>query len=98
MEIDPLYSCERGKDVDAMLKVAQWCRYAPYVTRIATSPLFAVSYLKTVGRDPATHKCSVCRGPGQPRLKACTGCMKARYCSKACQKKDWPHPKGQCEA
>ncbi|KAI0642476.1 hypothetical protein C8Q79DRAFT_1002903 [Trametes meyenii] len=72
MEVDPLCSCGRGKDVDARLR--------------------------TVGRNPAMHKCSVCRGPGQPKLKACTGCMKVRYCSQACQKKDWPRHKGQCKA
>ncbi|KAH9885997.1 hypothetical protein C8Q73DRAFT_658897 [Cubamyces lactineus] len=98
MEADPLCSCGRGKDVDGLLKVGEWKRYAPYVTRIAISPLFAVSYLETVGRVPEAHKCSVCRGRGQPKLKACSGCTKVRYCSQACQKKDWPRHKPQCKA
>lgn len=98
MEADPLCSCGKGQDVEGLLKVEQWRKYAPYVTRIALSPLFAVSYLETVGRDPAAHKCSVCRGRGQPKLKACSGCSKVRYCSQACQKKDWPRHKSKCKA
>ncbi|KAI0630927.1 hypothetical protein C8Q77DRAFT_172371 [Trametes polyzona] len=98
MEVDPLCGCGRGWEVDALRKVEQWRKYAPYVTRLAISPLFAVSYLETVVRDPDAHKCSVCRGRGKPKLKACTGCMKVRYCSQACQKKDWPRHKTQCKA
>ncbi|KAJ8495750.1 hypothetical protein ONZ51_g1508 [Trametes cubensis] len=98
MEVDPLCSCGRGKDVDSLLKVDEWKRYAPYVTRIAISPLFAVSYLETIGRDPEAHKCSVCRGRGKPKLKACSGCAKVRYCSQVCQKKDWHRHKPQCKA
>ncbi|KAI0816053.1 hypothetical protein BC628DRAFT_1334426 [Trametes gibbosa] len=98
MEVDPLCGCGRGQDVDGLRKVEQWRKYAPYVTRIALSPLFAVSYLETVGGDPAAHKCSVCRGRGTPKLKACTGCLKIRYCSQRCQKKDWPRHKAQCKA
>ncbi|OJT01820.1 hypothetical protein TRAPUB_7727 [Trametes pubescens] len=98
MEAVSLCSCGKGKDVEGLLKVDEWRRYAPYVTRIAISPLFAVSYLETVGRDPAAHKCSVCRGRGTPKLKGCTGCHKVRYCSQACQKKDWPRHKLQCKA
>ncbi|GBE84710.1 hypothetical protein SCP_0606900 [Sparassis crispa] len=98
MEADPLCSCGRGKDTDGMSKVALWKNFAPYVTRIALSPLFAVSYLETVGRDPAAHKCSVCRGRGKPKLRACGGCKKVRYCSEACQKKDWKAHKLRCKA
>ncbi|RPD68233.1 hypothetical protein L226DRAFT_576582 [Lentinus tigrinus ALCF2SS1-7] len=98
MEADPLCSCGRGKDVDGLLKVAEWRRYAPFVTRIALSPLFAVSYLETVGRDPSAHKCSVCRGRGKPKMMTCSKCQKARYCSAACQRKDWPRHKPKCKA
>ncbi|EDR16118.1 uncharacterized protein LACBIDRAFT_301890 [Laccaria bicolor S238N-H82] len=74
MEADPLCSCGRGKDVEGMHKVELWKTFAPYVTRIALSPLFAVSYLETVGRDPDAHKCRVCRRKGKPKIKVCTGC------------------------
>ncbi|TDL19948.1 hypothetical protein BD410DRAFT_873356 [Rickenella mellea] len=48
MEENPLCSCGRGKDVEGMSKVALWSKLAPYVTRIALSPLFSVSYLESV--------------------------------------------------
>jgi hypothetical protein len=97
MEADPLCSCGRGKDVEGMHKVGFWSKFAPYVTRVALSPLFAVSYLETVGRDPSAHRCSVCRGKGKPKLMTCTACKKVRYCEKACQKKDWAVHKTRCK-
>jgi hypothetical protein len=98
MEKDPLCSCGRGKDVAGMKKVKLWDGLAPYVTRIALSPLFAVSYLETVGRDASRYMCSVCRGKGKPKLMTCSTCQKVRYCSKDCQKKDWAKHKYRCKA
>ncbi|KAI0332915.1 hypothetical protein GY45DRAFT_1320539 [Cubamyces sp. BRFM 1775] len=45
---DPLCSCGRGKDVRGMERVKAWKDLAPFVTRIALSPIFAVSYLEPV--------------------------------------------------
>lgn len=45
---DPLCSCGRGEDVDGMYRIATWKNLAPFVTRIALSPLFAVPYLETL--------------------------------------------------
>ena len=97
MEFDPLCSCGRGKDVEGMLKVDAWRPLAPYVTRIALSPLFAVSYLETVLRDPSAHRCSVCRGKGKPKIMTCSRCQKVRYCQKECQKRDWDAHKKNCK-
>ena len=97
MEVDPLCSCGRGKNTEGMSRMALWSKLAPYVTRIALSPLFAVSFLETIGRDPAAHKCFVCRGKGKPKLKMCMVCKKVRYCSKACQKSDWKTHKPKCK-
>jgi len=97
MESDPLCSCGRGKDTEGMTKVPLWRKLAPYVTRVALSPLFAVSYLETVGRDPNAHKCFICRAKGKPKILMCTGCKKVRYCSKECQKKHWKVHKLQCK-
>lgn len=66
---------EREKDTEGMSKVGL---LAPYVTRIALSLFFAVSYLQAVGHDPTAHRCL---GKGKPKLMAC---KKVRYCSKAC--------------
>ncbi|KAI0822886.1 hypothetical protein BC628DRAFT_1326016 [Trametes gibbosa] len=45
---DPLCSCGRGKDVQGMKDVELWRPFASRVTRIALSPLFAVSYVEQV--------------------------------------------------
>ncbi|EED84255.1 predicted protein [Postia placenta Mad-698-R] len=79
MELDPLCSCGRGRDTEAMQAVDVWRPFAPHVTRIAISPLFAVSYLETIGRDPDAHRCFVCRGKGKPKIRACSGCKKKYY-------------------
>ncbi|GJE85082.1 zinc finger MYND domain-containing protein [Phanerochaete sordida] len=46
---DPLCGCGRGKVGDSFRATAEWAPFEPYVTRIALSPLFAVSYLESVG-------------------------------------------------
>ncbi|KAJ7068961.1 hypothetical protein B0H15DRAFT_793917 [Mycena belliarum] len=89
MHLDPLCSCGRGKDVEGMSKVSLWSKFAPLVTRIAMSPLFAVSYLESVSKDLDAGRCSVCRGKGKPKMKRCAKCQKTRYCSATCQRKDW---------
>ncbi|TFY83364.1 hypothetical protein EWM64_g648 [Hericium alpestre] len=91
-----LCSCGHGKDTESMSKNALWKPLAPYVTRIALSPLFAVSYLETVIRDPDAQKCYVCRRKGKPKLNACAECKKVRYCSVDCQNKDWKAHKPKC--
>ncbi|KAJ6567596.1 hypothetical protein DFH09DRAFT_1468983 [Mycena vulgaris] len=97
IERDPLCGCGRGKDVEGMNKVALWAKLAPFAVRIAFSPLFAVSYLEKVGRDPAAGRCFVCRGKGKPKMMKCTACGKVRYCSKDCQRKDWKAHKPKCK-
>ncbi|KZP17755.1 hypothetical protein FIBSPDRAFT_920591 [Athelia psychrophila] len=95
IESDPLCSCGRGKDVDTMLKDRSWSKFAPHVTRIALSPLFAVSYLETVVRNPDQRRCFVCRKKG--KMKTCTKCQKVRYCGPVCQKRDWKLHKEKCK-
>jgi hypothetical protein len=50
-----LCRCGKGKNVDGFREVKDWSHLAASVTRIAISPLFAVSYLESVGRDFANH-------------------------------------------
>ncbi|KAJ7048619.1 hypothetical protein C8F01DRAFT_1189544 [Mycena amicta] len=94
---DPLCSCGKGQDVAGIKKVAQWSPFVPFVVRVALSPLFAVSYLERIGRDPEAGRCFVCRGKGKPKMQACSGCGKVRYCSKECQKTDWKAHKPRCK-
>ncbi|TFK74177.1 hypothetical protein BDN72DRAFT_813437 [Pluteus cervinus] len=46
---DPLCQCGRGIGTEEFVKVKGWAPFAPFVTRIAFGPLFAVSYLESVG-------------------------------------------------
>ncbi|KAF8597206.1 hypothetical protein BDV93DRAFT_404146, partial [Ceratobasidium sp. AG-I] len=91
----PICSCGQGIGFEgAEWDVPRWKGLLPYATRAAISPLFAVSYLEAVGGVPRANAhsdvaCWSCGGPGQPKLLTCAKCKKARYCSSACQLKDW---------
>ncbi|TCD61348.1 hypothetical protein EIP91_008575, partial [Steccherinum ochraceum] len=42
--------------------------------------------------------CSGCYTPGSEKhLSLCAGCKAAKYCSRDCQKKDWPRHKATCQ-
>ncbi|KAF7425963.1 hypothetical protein PC9H_008325 [Pleurotus ostreatus] len=111
---DPLCSCGRGKSVDTFLsRFPEWRDLAPLVTKIAISPLFAVSYLDQIlpssDRDPGTTsnsqspgdsigiRCGKCGGPGKPSLLRCSKCKNIHYCSSSCQKSDWKVHKIVCK-
>ncbi|KAG8692373.1 hypothetical protein FRC08_009820 [Ceratobasidium sp. 394] len=44
-----------------------------------------------------TPVCWACGKPGKPELLACSACKTAKYCSSACQRKDWKHHKKDCK-
>ena len=50
---------------------------------------------------PACTQRGSCRGPLSRgplvKLKVCSGCGRAAYCSRACQKADWPRHKPECQ-
>ncbi|KAF9066737.1 hypothetical protein BDP27DRAFT_985080 [Rhodocollybia butyracea] len=97
MDSNPLCSCGEGMNVDGMLKNPLWRPFAPHVTRIALSPLFAVTYLDSITKDPNSRRCWLCRGKGKPKLQECAQCQKVRYCGSECQKKDWPVHRKKCK-
>ncbi|EIW55422.1 uncharacterized protein TRAVEDRAFT_131337 [Trametes versicolor FP-101664 SS1] len=89
----PLCSCGRGKDVDGMCKDDAWKRLAPFVTRVALSPLFAVPYLEPIF-EHAT-RCAKCSWPDN-KMRKCSRCKTVSYCSEGCQKADWKKHKPAC--
>ena len=97
-EKNPFCSCGVGvgtKTLPQRLK-----SLAPYVTRVAISPLFAIPYLEKVGMTsdgPTSGQggCSACGKQGGS-LSLCGKCKSVRYCSKECQVKDWKAHKKNC--
>jgi len=98
MHDDPLCSCGKGKETENLKRVNLWRHFAPYVTRIAISPLFPVSYVENfkLGGGPVSQ-CLLCGSNGQPKLMTCSRCKSVWYCSVACQKKDWKTHKPDCK-
>ncbi|KAF7306267.1 hypothetical protein MIND_00417500 [Mycena indigotica] len=47
---NPLCSCGRGKDVAGMRRTLSWRPFAHSATRLALTPLFALSYIEQFGR------------------------------------------------
>jgi hypothetical protein len=77
LEESPICSCGHGKDTDEFKnKLGEWKSLAPFVTRAAVSPIFAVSYLESVGAQAAAA--AKVSSPGSPsaasRSSAPTDC------------------------
>lgn len=110
---NPICGCGEGLSLGAFSKVPQWKLLAPFVTRAVFSPLFAVSYLESVGdsvkspdfqtgldvisSSPGTV-CAHCGNVGERKLLKCGRCKETSYCGKACQNADWKQHKIHCKA
>ncbi|KAH7883192.1 hypothetical protein F5I97DRAFT_1902858 [Phlebopus sp. FC_14] len=94
-EKSPFCSCGAGVGVDTLPK--QFKVIAPYVTRAAFSPFFAVSYLEKVGimGQDSEGGCKTC-GNERGTLLVCGKCKNVQYCSRECQVKDWKAHKKNC--
>ena len=109
-----LCSCGEGK-VSAEFKAnTQWSKYAPFVTRLAMSPIFPVPYINPVGAIlddyfPDKNRDNTLTAAGvsgkcllckttPEKLKKCGRCRVAEYCSRECQTKDWPRHKNECHS
>lgn len=109
----PLCSCGKGKLPKDFLSLPEWDRAAKHATRVAISPTFAVPFVEDVvdmkaweqgGRRLETpgEKCAACgakegNSAQGGQLRRCKRCMRVRYCSAECQKKDWKKHRGECE-
>ena len=101
----PICECGQGQDSETFLKVRipEWEAFAPYVTRIALSPLFAVPYLESVANFQKfrsitdAQRCAKC-GNERAKLLVCSRCKSAAYCSRECQTADWKQHKPACVA
>ncbi|KAI5848090.1 hypothetical protein BZA05DRAFT_376326 [Tricharina praecox] len=105
--------CGLGKDLpETFTNNREFRPFAPWVTRVALSPLFGVSYMEPVGvvhggkdMDEIIELCNlICWNPdchkgeldGVKQFK-CPKCGVATYCSAACQRKHYKVHKKLCE-
>lgn len=56
MDQSPICSCGRGKNLGPFAQNKDWKPFVPHCTRIAISPLFAVSFFDTAGENQHTRK------------------------------------------
>lgn len=105
-----LCSCGNGKLPENFVSLPEWDSAAANAVRIAISPTYAVPFVEEVidpkGINHMTQtKFTVekCRNCGKTEedvegaLKKCLRCLKVKYCSAACQKKDWKKHRMECE-
>ncbi|KAF5391506.1 hypothetical protein D9757_002476 [Collybiopsis confluens] len=110
---NPICQCGQGKEVEGLMQMPNksWKNLAPFCTRIAISPLYAVSYVESVVGNLSTFLAarsgSGSSGPreeeescqkcgSQGKLMGCGRCKKVKYCSQTCQRNDWKAHKMQC--
>lgn len=119
-----LCSCGEGQLPRDFINLPEWEAAARVATRVAISPVFAVSLVEKVvdpdmlreavvgaagsrvGGDRGAlggetvlrcRSCGVVEAKGGGALKKCMRCLKVRYCSTECQKKDWKKHRMECE-
>ncbi|KAF9476997.1 hypothetical protein BDN70DRAFT_838433 [Pholiota conissans] len=109
IEVNPLCSCGKGKNLGRFGTVAEWAPFYEEATRVAIGPLFTFSFMEdavkslTDSLDSVQERymwksqCATCGDTGL-KLRACAGCMKVRYCSRECQKIQWKFHKAACLA
>ncbi|WYZ34067.1 hypothetical protein EsH8_I_000343 [Colletotrichum jinshuiense] len=107
-----LCSCGNGQFPDNFIGLPEWDTASRYATRIAISPTFAVPFVEDIvdmklykdvgagGVAQQQERCTNCgktSGKDGAALKKCMRCLKVKYCSPECQKKDWRKHRGECE-
>ena len=107
-----LCSCGNGRLPDNFVGLPEWDTAAPNAVRIAISPTYAVPFVEDVidpvdlskfqAAAPEAPEVERCRHCGKTEadvdgtLKRCTRCLKVKYCSVECQRKDWKKHRGEC--
>ena len=78
--------CEYGK-CEAVAK-EQRCSFARELANASSETAGAITIV-----DPVCYVCAHTED-----IKCCSKCKLTAYCSRRCQKRDWPRHKGECQA
>ncbi|KAI5830259.1 hypothetical protein K523DRAFT_416042 [Schizophyllum commune Tattone D] len=103
---NPICACGQGKDIPANDVLRGCPPLVRMVTRAAIGLAFPVPYLESIGAKGSAStktmeqlvkedRCWACL-KGGVQLMACSRCKKMKYCSRACQAKDWKAHKEIC--
>ncbi|KAL1730978.1 hypothetical protein EV714DRAFT_236376 [Schizophyllum commune] len=103
---NPICTCGQGKDIPANDVLRGCPPLARMVTRAAIGLALPVPYLESIGAKGSAStktmeqlvkedRCWACL-KGGVQLMACSRCKKMKYCSRACQAKDWKAHKELC--
>uniref|UniRef100_D8PPJ1 MYND-type domain-containing protein n=1 Tax=Schizophyllum commune (strain H4-8 / FGSC 9210) TaxID=578458 RepID=D8PPJ1_SCHCM len=103
---NPICACGKGKDIPTNDVLRRCPPLARLVTRAAIGLAFPVPYLEDIGAKGSAStktmeqlvnedRCWACM-KGGVQLMACSRCKKIKYCSRACQAKDWNAHKEIC--
>lgn len=106
-----LCSCGQGKLPEGFIVLPEWEESArKYATRVAISPTYSSVVVEELvdpklvnaQKQQQSREVEKCRNCGKSEevdgatLKKCTRCLAVKYCSVACQKKDWKKHRGEC--
>ena len=108
---DPvLCSCGKGQIPEAFLGLPGWKEAASkHAVRVGISPAFAcplvertVDFAAVMPREKEVMRCKACGKKESDleegeKLRRCTRCRGALYCSGTCQKKDWKKHRFECK-
>ncbi|KAK4174694.1 hypothetical protein QBC36DRAFT_302619 [Triangularia setosa] len=106
-------SCGQGKLPVDFIPLPEWdATAARYSTRVAISPVYASQLVEDIidpelarglagGTEKRPETCRAC-GKAEDEeervvLKKCSRCLKVKYCSGECQKRDWRKHRMECE-
>lgn len=92
------YWLERGCWLALLSMRALCCRASCALHRLSHTIAALPAHMQIYVVDVQSNRaCFVC-GVIQSKMTACSGCKLAAYCSRACQRADWPAHKIACQA